>query len=212
MSAVSGGADIVEIDVVLRARVDEGSTQQQQQQDLEESIQDLADDLLGGEDGQDIIDKLPQSIQNLDDILGGLDKQALGNLKSFAGNPQGTIQNGLIGALGSAGVYGALATTIIGLVISSPEVFKAFVKFLGQKGGPLNQDYRRDFANETQTGIDRELQFRRSIGLDVIITDQDKDFVLDDPAFVSNSLVNVEITRHIRISTNETTYGYANGI
>jgi hypothetical protein len=209
MSAVSGNADTVEIDVVLRVTADDSQVEGQQQGEqtlpVTEADEDLAKDLLDTEE----FTSLSDSVEKFDNFLGGLDRNGIQNLKSFATNPQGTIENQLLSALGTAGVYGALAVTIISLVISSPEVFKAIVKFLGQKGGPLNQDYRRDFDGEVQLGIDRDLQFRRAAGLDVIITNQDRNFILDDPSFVNNSLVHVEVTRYDRISNNERQWGYS---
>ena len=114
--------------------------------------------------------------------------------------------------LGRAGIYGAIAVAIVTLIIESPEIIKAVVEALGVKGGPLNQDYTRKLDEDFQLGISKDLQFRRAAGLDIIITTDDAKYIITDPGFVTNSLVDIETTRSIRINSNETQYGYANGL
>jgi len=196
----AGSTDIVSIDVVLRARADASETEE-----------DFASDLLSFEDKESSRRK-EDTIEKLEDVVQGLDEQGLRNLKAVATNPQGLVQNQLLKILGKAGVYGAVATAIIAMVIESPDIVIAVVEALGQKGGPLNQDYTRFFDSDVQVGIERELQFRRAVGIDIIITNQDHDYILNDPGFVSNSLVDIEITRSIRINSNQSQYGYVNGL
>ena len=199
---------IIEIDVVLKARVDDGDVQNKIQEGGEDK---LADDLLDSEINQARKDKA-KAMQEFENFASSLDSQGLKNLKSLVTNPGATVENKLLGLLGRAGIHGAVAVANITLVIQSPEVIKAVIETLGQKGGPLNQDYTRKIDEEIQVGIDKDLQFRRAAGLDVIITTEDTKYIISDPGFVNNSLVDIERTRSIRINSNETQYGYANGL
>ena len=122
------------------------------------------------------------------------------------------IEGQLLKTLGKAGVYGALAAAIIAVILSVPEIIGTITKALAVKGGPLNQDFHRFFEEENQLGFSRELQYRRAVGLDVVITNDSRGFLLTDPAFVNNSLVDVDETRSIRLSTQATQYGYFNSM
>ena len=153
-----------------------------------------------------------EAIEALTDFVKTTDKAGLKTLSSFAKNPTNMIQGQLMGILGKAGVHGALAAAIIAVIISTPEIIRAIVKVLSVKGGPLNQDFHRFFEDENQLGFSRELQYRRAVGLDVVITNDNRGFLLTDPGFVSNSLVDVDPTRAIRTSTKATEYGYVNSM
>lgn len=133
-------------------------------------------------------------------------------MSQFAKNPGGAVEGELLGILGRAGIQGALAATIIGLIISTPEIIMTIVKALSVKGGPLNQDFHRFFDEENQIGFNREMQYRRAVGLDVVITSDNRGFILEDPGFVGNNLVDVDTTRSIRTSSKEQVYGYVNGM
>lgn len=154
----------------------------------------------------------PEAVEALNDFLKTTDRQGLQTLSKFAKNPGGAVENELLGVLGKAGIQGALAATIIGLIISTPEIIMSLTKALAVKGGPLNQDFHRFFEDESQVGFQRELQYRRAVGLDVVITNDTRGFLLSDPGFVHNSLVDVEESRALRTSTKETKYGYTNGM
>lgn len=154
----------------------------------------------------------PTDMENLKDFIENTDQEGLNRLLAYSKNPSGAIQGELLGLLGRAGIYGAVATAIISLVAGAPEVIMAVVNALAVKGGPLNQDYHRFYGEETQLGISRDLQYRRAVGLDVVITSEDRGYLLSDPGFVNNSLVDVDLTRSIRVSTNETQYGYQSGM
>ncbi len=199
--------DLVAIDVVLKARVDDS----QVSQTGGDEPQDLAQDLLKDEDEQKQILR-EEAFERFDDFLKNLDQQGLKNLRGVVTNPSGLVQNELLGLLSRAGIYGAVATAIVGIVLESPEVIAKVIEVLGQKGGPLNQDYTRKLAEENQLGISRDLQFRRAVGADIIITVEDRNYIITDPGFINNSLVDVERTRSIRINSNQTQYGYATGI
>lgn len=160
--------------------------------------------------GDEDIDQ--ESLEALQDFIKTTDKQGLQTLGKFAKNPTGAVQGELMGILGKAGVHGAIAVAIISMVAGSPELVKAVVNALAVKGGPLNQDFHRFFEDEGQLGLSREMQYRRMVGLDVIITSDNRGFLLEDPGFVGNNLVDVDETRAVRNSTNQTQYGYVNGM
>lgn len=198
---------IIEFDVVLKARVDDSETSK-----IGESGEDkLAQNLLDFEEDEPKNQK-KQALKDFEKFASDLDTQGLKNLKALTANPGALVQNKLISMLGRAGIHGAIAVAIITLVIESPEIIKAVVEALGVKGGPLNQDYTRQLDEDLQVGISKDLQFRRAAGFDVIITTSDAKYIITDPAFVNNSLVDIETTRSIRINSNETQYGYVNGL
>jgi hypothetical protein len=153
-----------------------------------------------------------ESLDAMEDFIKTTDKQGLQNLSKYAKNPTGAVTSQLMGILGKAGVHGAIAAAIIAMVAGSPEIVKAVVSALAVKGGPLNQDFHRFFEDEQQLGLTREMQYRRSVGLEVIITSDNRGFLLEDPGFVGNNLVDVDSTRAMRNSTNQTQYGYVNGM
>ncbi len=153
-----------------------------------------------------------EALEALEDFIKTTDKQGLQTLSKFAKNPEGAVQGQLLGILGKAGVHGAIAVGLIALIVGTPELITQIVKQLSVKGGALNQDFHRFFEDEAQVGLSRELQYRRAVGLDVVITTNTKGFLLTDPAFVDNSLIDVDTTRSLRLSSNETAYGYVNGM
>lgn len=153
-----------------------------------------------------------ETLEAFEDFLKNTDKQGLQTLTKFAKNPSGAVENQLISVLGKAGAHGAIAVAIISLIAGAPEMVIAITKALSVKGGPLNQDFHRFFEDEGQLGFDRELQYRRSVGLDVVITSDNRGFLLQDPGFVGNNLVDVDETRVLRNSSNQTQYGYVNGM
>ncbi len=207
--SVNEGRAILEFEVILKARVDDSEVRTKTPKAGKE--QGLAQDLLDYEkDEPSILRK--KALKDFEKFASELDTKGLKNLKALTANPGALVQNKLLSMLGRAGVHGAIAVAIITLVIESPEIVKAVVEALGVKGGPLNQDYTRRLDEDFQTGITKDLQFRRAIGLDVIITNEDTKYILTDPGFVNNSLVDIETTRSIRINSNQTQYGYVNGL
>ena len=168
-----------------------------------------------GEEGGSVTDETgvdSETVEALTDFIKTTDKKGLQTLSKFAKNPSGLVQNELLGILGKAGVHGALAVAIITAIIAAPELIRTIVKAMSVKGGSLNQDFHRFFEDEAILGFDRELQYRRFSGLDVVITNDNRQLLLIDPGFVSNNLVDVERTRAIRNSSNSTQYGYVTGM
>ena len=153
-----------------------------------------------------------ETLEALTEFVESTDKQGLATLSQFSKNPGQLVENEFLATLGRAGVHGALAAAIITTILATPEIIRTIIQALAVKGGPLNQDFNRFFADENQLGFSRELQYRRAVGLDVVITNDSRGFLLTDPAFVNNSLVDVDKTRSIRLSTEATQYGYVNGM
>ena len=153
-----------------------------------------------------------EAMDKLKDLLDGVDSKGLSNLKSLLSNPESFTENGILNALGRAGPYGAIAVAIIGMVIASPELYVQIVKMLGQKGGPMNIDYRFNEDQQLSQEFDRELQFSRAIALNPVITVETKGFVVIDPGFEGNSLIRGNLARSARIGINESSYGYVHGI
>jgi len=169
-------------------------------------IQEQIDDVNGPE-GVD-----QETLESLTDFIKTTDKRGLQTLSKFAKNPSNMVQGELMGILGKAGIHGALAVAIISAIIATPEIIRTIVKAMSVKGAALNQDFNRFFEDEVQVGFSRELQYRRAVGLDVVITNDNRGFLLSDPGFVTNNLVDVESTRANRNSTNQTQYGYVTGM
>ena len=153
-----------------------------------------------------------EAMDKLKELLDGVDSKGLSNLKSLLSNPESFTENGILNALGRAGPYGAIAVAIIGMVIASPELYVQIVKMLGQKGGPMNIDYRFNEDQQLSQEFDRELQFSRAIALNPVITVETKGFVVIDPGFEGNSLIRGNLARSARIGINESSYGYVHGI
>lgn len=206
--SLSDKTPIIEFDVVLKARV--------------EKPEDVPEPEVGGEgDGFDEHVKSFKSsktaeqggkVSDIDDLISKLDAKGTAELKALVTNPKAMIQKNTLGMLRSAIGKAGIAGAIIAIVLSAPEIFIKLVELLGQRGGPLNQDYTRELANDVQLGIDKDLQFRRAIGIDVVITSEDTKYIISDPAFVNNSLVDVDKTRSIRLNSNESQYGYVSGL
>jgi len=146
------------------------------------------------------------------DFVKTTDKQGLQTLSKLAKNPSGMVQNEFLSMLGKAGIHGAIATAIISAILASPQVMITLTRALAVKGGPLNQDFHRFFEDEGQQGIARDLQYRRAAGFDVVITNEDRGFLLLDPFAVGNSLIDIDTTRAQRLSSNNTKYGYKAGM
>ena len=157
-------------------------------------------------------EKQAETLEALTEFVESTDKQGLATLSQFSKNPGQLVENELLASLGRAGVHGALAAAIITTILATPEIIRTIIQAMAVKGGPLNQDFNRFFADENQLGFSRELQYRRAVGLDVVITNDSRGFLLTDPAFVNNSLVDVDKTRSIRLTTEATQYGYVNGM
>lgn len=150
--------------------------------------------------------------EKLKEFIETTDKQGLQTLSKFAKNPSSMVQNEFLSALGKAGIHGAIATAIIAAILSTPEIIMTITRAMAQKGAPWNQDFHRFFEEEGQQGISRDLQYRRAAGFDVIITNEDRGFLLQEPFSVGNSLIDIDTTRVFRLSSNNTKYGYVAGM
>ncbi len=153
-----------------------------------------------------------EAMGKIKELLDGVDDKGLKTLKGLLSNPENFAESSILSVLGKAGPYGAIAVALIGLVIASPQLYIQVVKMLGQKGGPMNLDYR--FSEEQQFSLefDRELQFSRAIAINPVITVETRGFVVIDPGFEGNSLIRGNEARSARIGINESAYGYVHGI
>lgn len=170
---------------------------------IKESIEGVLDD-----EGVDV-----ETLQNLTNAVKDLDSKAMGNITSFAKNPEAFTQRTFLSILGKAGPYGAIAAAIISTLVAGPELVKAVVEMFGVKGGLLNQDYRYTQEEFLSQEFDRRVQFKRLTGDDPVITVTTIGFVTpSDPDFEGNSLVDANIARTARIGLRESGYGYIHGI
>ena len=190
------------IDELLKEQVDE-TVQELVEEIVDEEIDDSLRNTLGGG---------TESVENLTDMVNKLDKQGINELTQFAKSPQGYLEHGLIRALGSAGPHGALIVAIIGIILTSPELFKALVEMLAVKGGPLNQDFRYALDEQENQQFDRQLQYNKFVGDNPVITVLTKGFAVGDPDFVDSSLTTADISRTARIGLRESSLGVIDGI
>lgn len=204
VSKVTGGEGISETDPFF-----EGLPE-----DLAEVIKQVVDDGIDEavasaleEQGIDM-----EGLKNMTDAVKDLDSKGIGNITSMAKNPAGFMENTFIRVLGRAGPYGALAAAIITAIIGTPELIKAVVNAFAVKGGFLNQDYRYSQEEFLNQQFDRITQFKRLTGDDPVITVTTKGFIVGDPDFDGNSLVDANIARTARIGLRDTSYGYIHGI
>lgn len=176
---------------------------QQVQDAVDEQIEDAIGTTLGGD---------TQSIENLTDMIGKLDKQGINELTQFAKSPQGYLEHGLIRLIEKAGPHGKLIVAIIAMVLTGPELYKAMVEMLAVKGGPLNQDFRYSLDEQENQQFDRMTQYARFVGDDPVIRVSTKGFVVGDADFVGSSLISADISRTARIGLRESSLGIIDGI
>ena len=201
---------VLEFEIVIDAKLSQESkkTLEELKSSDESTAQDDAKDLVESETGetQSLPDK--EAAQRLEEFIKTTDREGMKTLSSFAKNPTAMVEGQLLRALTKAGIYGLIAAAIIALVLSAPDLIKTIVNALAVKGGPLNQDYHRAFEDEQQRGLDRDIQYRYAVGLDVIITNYNRGYIITDPGFVTSNLVDIESTRTFRLTTQDTQYGY----
>jgi len=182
--------------------------------DMRQVIKDAIDDSID----EAIVDALEkegvdiQALENITQSLKDVDSKGMSNVTSMAKNPAGFIENQFISILGRAGPYGAIAAAIITAVLATPELVKAVVTAFATKGGPLNQDYRYSQEEFLSQQFDRITQFKRLTGDDPVITVNTVGFVVGDPDFKGNSLVDANLARTARIGLRGSAYGYIHGI
>ena len=173
---------------------------------VDESIQEAIQDTLKDE-GIDI-----EGVRNITDALKDVDNKGMGNITSMAKNPAGFVESQFLSILGRAGPYGALAAALIADALAAPELVKALVEAFAVKGGPLNQDFRYSQEEFLSQEFDRITQFKRLTGDDPVITVNTIGFVVGDPDFKGNSLVDANIARSGRVGLRDSSYGYIHGI
>jgi len=176
------------------------------EQVVDDSIQEAIQDTLK-EDGVDI-----ESLKNITQSLKDVDSKGMSNITSMAKNPAGFVEKQFLSILGRAGPYGALAAAIIAAALATPELVKALVQAFAVKGGPLNQDFRYSQEEFMSQEFDRITQFKRLTGDDPVITVNTIGFVVGDPDFKGNSLVDANVARSGRVGLRDSSYGYLHGI
>lgn len=182
--------------------------------DMQEVIEEQVDSAIK----ESIADALAEegidaeTLGNLAKMTKDVDSKGISNITSMAKNPEGFIANKMLSILGRAGPYGAIAAAIIAAVLATPELVKAVVEAFAVKGGPLNQDYRYSQEEFMSQEFDRITQFKRLTGEDPVITVNTIGYVVGDPDFKGNSLVDANIARSGRVGLRDSSYGYIHGI
>ena len=175
-----------------------------------EDIQEVIDQITGGSTKENAKNK--EAVEKVTELLEGVDDKGIKTLRGIMSNPESFTEQSLINVLGRAGPYGAIAVAIIAIVLATPEIAKQVIQILGMKGGPLNMDFRYTEEQQFNQAFDRELQFRRAMAVNPVITVDTKGFVAIDPAFEGNSLIEGHFGRMNRIGINLSSYGYVHGI
>lgn len=175
-------------------------------EEVDAAIKESIDDALA-EEGIDA-----ESLSNLTKMVKDVDSKGVSNITSMAKNPEAFIGTKFLSILGRAGPYGAIAAAIIAAALAMPEFVKAIVEAFAVKGGPLNQDYRYTQEEFLSQEFDRITQFKRLSGDDPVITVNTIGFVVGDPDFKGNSLVDANEARSGRVGLRDSSYGYIHGI
>jgi len=173
---------------------------------VNQSIKDEIDEALAAE-GIDT-----EQLQKMSGLVKDIDSKGISNVRNIAKNPESFMENTLLSTLAKAGPHGVLAVAIISAIAGSPEMIKAVVEALGVKGGPLNQDYAYTEDEQFNQQFDRITQFKRLTGDDPVITVLSKGFVVGDPDFIDNSLLDTNIARTARITLRQSSLSYIHGI
>ena len=169
---------------------------------IKEGIEDALDD-----EGIDL-----EGIQNATALAKDIDSKGISNVRNLAKNPESFMENTFMRALSRAGPHGVLVAAIISAIAGSPAMVTAVVEALGVKGAPLNQDFAWTEDEQYNQQFDRVMQFRRLTGDDPVITVTTKGFVVGDPDFVDNSLVDANLARIGRVNLRDSSLGYIHGI
>ena len=118
-------------------------------------------------------------------------------------NPERTTGKVALNLMAMMGPKGALLASAITIILSSPEVIRAFIKVFGRKGGPINRDWRRLIEEETTGMLSLEEQKRRDLGLDGFIVSPDVGFKPVDESSVYNSVLLRDEIRLNKLSQGE---------
>ena len=195
------------IDAKLSDETKETLNQLKHAEEQDTTAQGDEDDPLTTSETSETLDDVAAA-ERLEEFIRNTDKNGMKVLSSFAKNPTAMVEGQLMKALAKAGIYGLIAAAIIALVLAAPDLIKTITNALAVKGGPLNQDFHRFFDEETERGIARDIQYRYAVGLDVIITNYERKYILTDPNFVTSNLVDIDTTRMVRLTTQDIQYGY----
>lgn len=175
-------------------------------EEVNESIKEEITDALEDE-GVDM-----DALRNASTMAKDIDNKGISNVKNLASNPESFMENTIMRALSRAGPHGVLATAIISAIAGSPAMVTAVVEALGVKGAILNQDFAWTEDEQYNQQFDRVMQFRRLTGDDPVITVTTKGFVVGDPDFIDNSLLDTNIARTGRVNLRDSSLGYIHGI
>ncbi len=181
-------------------------------------MQDVIEDVVNQASQEAIEDAFEEegieleSVKNITQALEDIDSKGLSNLKNLASSPGPFMEKQFITMLGRAGPYGALAAAMIGALMGGPELTKALIQAFAVKGGPLNEDYRYSQEEFLNQQYDRTTQYRRLLGDDPVITVNTVGFVVGDPDFKGNSLVDANEARSGRVGLRDSAYGYMFGV
>jgi len=175
-------------------------------EEVNTAIKDEIEDALEDE-GIDL-----EGLKKMNDIVKDIDSKGVSNIRSLASNPESFMENTILRTLARAGPYGAIAAAIITTIAGSPAMVAAVVQALGVKGGPLNQDFAWTEDEQYNLQFDRIVQFKRLSGDDPVITVTTKGYVVGDPDFVDNSLVDTNVARTARVNLRDSSLGLIHGI
>lgn len=177
---------------------------------LAETVNDAIKDQIGDaleEEGVDL-----DALRNASSLVKDIDSKGISNVKNLASNPESFMENTFMRALSKGGPHGVLVAAIISTIAGSPAMVTAVVEALGVKGAPLNQDFAWTEDEQYNQQFDRVMQFRRLTGDDPVITVTTKGFIVGDPDFVDNSLVDTNVARTGRVNLRDSSLQYIHGI
>ncbi len=211
---MSSTAEILSFEIVIDAKLSDETKKNLEELKVAAEKPGGAPADISGEEAVEIEETVTEqdAAERLEEFIKTTDREGMKNLSSFAKNPSSMVQGQLMKVLGRAGIHGAIAVAIIAIIISTPEIISTIVSALAVKGGPLNQDFHLFFEDQQQLGLERDLQFRYATGLDIIITNYQRGYLLTDPGFVGNNLVDIDISRSFRLTTPDTQYGYVRSL
>lgn len=137
----------------------------------------------------------------------GQHNEVIGRASQFLQNPAGAVGGQVLQMLGRLGPWGAAAAAAITAIAAGPEATQRLVRQLGQKGGPLNRDWRRTISEEVNGALDLRQQKDRQLGLDPFIVTSQGAFRPVDGTDVYNSLYLRGEVRQNKMSQDEQTGG-----
>ena len=173
--------------------------------ELKLRVQNLADDLLGGESTVSEIGKAKENVIKTFDAAGlqlGVGPAEMTNIMNFARNP--TTQ--LLGVMKGAAFLGPFAAVVVA-VLAFPAVMDKLIDLLTMPGGPFDKRLRIDFTKDMNSFFTRMEQRRRGIGLDQVVSTQFKGFGNMGGMLTQNTLNEVKATGISRLGVHEQSIG-----